>query len=249
MKVTNVSDSFMFPAGNVVGDDAATVTRNKDETDDDYVKRSVDLRGQMATVSAARQALYAGGKTPDAEALAANTAAAVELQKSLNPQKVEQYKSLGANLPSDMVRVTLTLGQLVFDMFTITAEPPKPPLAAALFSKRVQNLASRVQNDEFDLTDELLGQIRPALEDDKKWAEINLTVYATVDGKKYYIRLNSNAAAFFPNVIQAAIKVFVPEAEAAADEAVAQEKAAPEAPKAATQPKAVADAAPQQAQA
>lgn len=223
MKVKNVSDSFLFPVGNLVGDDAKTVVRKDGESDEDYGKRSNELRAKMAESSAIRAQNVKS--VADGKPLMEESMPLADLQAQLDPDRLAKYKSLGVELPSDLIKVTMTLGSLVFDLFQVTMKPPTAPLAAALFSRRVQSLAARLQKDEFELADDLLDQVRPALEDEKLWATTNLTIYTLVKGQKNYLQVNNNAAGFFPNVVTSAINVFLPEVTDTASEEVAAEPA------------------------
>lgn len=193
MKIVNQSQKFLFPVSNLTGDSPDTVTRLDGETDEDYQKRSLEVRGAMADATIS--------KTEDVTAL----------QSSLNPKVLSECLALGARLPTDMVEVTMSVGSLIFDLYQSTAVQPTAPLAVALFSKRLQNLASSVLQDEFELEDRLLPQLRKPLEDESLWNVLDLTLSTEVNGQKVFLRVNHNAAMYFPKVLEAALSIFIPE--------------------------------------
>lgn len=193
MKVTNLTQGFLFPVAHLVGDGPDTITRLENESDDDYAKRSAELREKMAEATT--------NKTEDVS----------ELQAALSPKALADYLALGARLPSDMITVEMSVGSLVFDLYQSTAVPPKAPLAVALFSKRVQKMATDSQKEEFELDDSLLAQLRKPLEDETLWNTLDLTLTTTVAGQKVFFRVNHNAAMYFPKVLEAALTLFIPE--------------------------------------
>lgn len=133
-----------------------------------------------------------------------------DFDKNVDPQYLANLQRLGAETLYHMVPATLTLGNLLFDLFTVTTKQPTAPVAQALLARRAQRFADALQGESFDLDESTVAQLREGIEKDELWDACPITLFTEVKGERVYFQVKSFAAASFPEVMKAAIDIFVP---------------------------------------
>jgi hypothetical protein len=96
-------------------------------------------------------------------------------------------------------------------------DTPKTPIAQYTYNQNLQTLAVALNPDkeDFDLPEYALSPIKATLGTEELWNGLQVTVGVTgTDGKKSYLSLNQAAANFFPEVLTAAVKASLGEANA-----------------------------------
>lgn len=126
----------------------------------------------------------------------------------LSPESQKQFKTVGIELPTDNVKLTLTLGSFIFDIIVPSIPKPSAPLRLAAYNKHIGDLAEKLTQPDFDLTLDELESLRKVLDDDGLWSQVKIEADL---GSSLSIPLSQNGIQMFDQVINAAIKLFEPE--------------------------------------
>jgi hypothetical protein len=132
-----------------------------------------------------------------------------EIHEEIPPEIKEELISAGVDSLLANVNLTLTLGDFFFDLLMSVKVPPQAPLKMAYHQKQVQELAARLQSDTLDITANDLAQVRSVLDDDQKWARVNVNAAIDMKGAtREAIKLTSNGVTLFGDILAASIDVF-----------------------------------------
>lgn len=192
MKATNVSALAVFPASAVIPPPKTFLSAEDGETPEALADRENALRKRMMEVS-----LMEAGPAKDQ--------AVGELEASMPDEYRTQLKAFGARLPSDNLDLTITLGSFFFDLYALVAKAPAAPLAQAIYQKKLQDLAVRLEESELSLSQEEVSIIKPSLENEAVWDKAVLSASVKVGDEKRYIQLSNKAAPYFAPVLNAAV--------------------------------------------
>lgn len=193
MKTANTKSTFPFSVSILMPRLPFITARKEGEAEEDHKTRDVDLRKRSAEAAA----------LPDGEA---KDAAVASVHQEMVPEIVQRLAEYGAKLQEDRVPLTVSLGSLFFDLYEISApQPAEAPLAQMIHKKRRDELATRLESEEFELSRQEINTIRPGLEDPKVWETVKLSAYYMIGEEKRYVSLNNKAAPFFGSVVNAAV--------------------------------------------
>lgn len=133
-----------------------------------------------------------------------------EFFSSLSVESKTQFKTLGIELPTDQVSLTLTLGSFVYDVIVPSIPKPSAPLRVAAYTKYLGDLAQKLMQEEFELTKEELDSLRKVLDDETLWSQVKVEADFN---STLSIPLSQNGIQMFDQVIKASIKLFEEEEE------------------------------------
>ena len=128
-----------------------------------------------------------------------------EFFSSLSVESKTQFKTLGIELPTDQVSLTLTLGSFVYDVIVPSIPKPSAPLRVAAYTKYLGDLAQKLMQEEFELTQEELDSLRKVLDDETLWSQVKVEADFN---STLSIPLSQNGIQMFDQVIKASIKLF-----------------------------------------
>ena len=128
-----------------------------------------------------------------------------EFFSSLSVESKTQFKTLGIELPTDQVSLTLTLGSFVYDVIVPSIPKPSAPLRVAAYTKYLGDLAYKLTQEEFELTQEEFDSLLKVLDDDSLWSQVKIE--ADLSGS-LSIPLSQSGIQVFDQVINASIKLF-----------------------------------------
>jgi hypothetical protein len=171
------------------------ITARRDgESDEAYKSRDSQLRTRMSEAAGMPESATKDFVTK-------------QIKSEMMPEVSQKLSEYGANLLDDKVNLTVTLGSLFFDLYEISAPPPaEAPMAQLLHKKKREELATRLEGEEFALTKAEIATVRPALEDPKVWETVKISASYTVGEEKRYVSLTNKAAPFFGSVVNAAVE-------------------------------------------
>gem|GEM_PF-7114678 len=129
---------------------------------------------------------------------------------NLLPEKMRQdLSNIGAKLPSDLVALTMRLGDFIYHVYAINNKPSQAPLAIKRYEKKLMELADALDRDEFDISSDVLAVIESVIGDEKKWESTQFGASLVVDNSNKYIGLSAIGASFFKKIVDAAASLFV----------------------------------------
>lgn len=202
VKVKNVKDSVFFPIGMILPDDETTIIRAEGMEDEDYKAHQGRVIGMMNEYSTAKHA---------AQTAPTDIPHDVEtLRAFINPARLATYELYGAELPSDLVKCSVSIGSLIFDLFNLCAPRERAPLAQALQRREVDSLAKWTKRDAFEIAPSLLKVIRPGVEKEELWKELRLSLEIETPGGAKYTQVTVAMANHFPNIVHATVALFLP---------------------------------------
>ena len=129
--------------------------------------------------------------------------------ENLSVENKVRFKSVGIEVPTDLIKLSLTLGSFVYDILVPSIPKPTAPLRLAAYKKHLGDLAQQLLQPEFTLTAEELESLRTVLDDDALWLKVR--VEADVGDSNLSLPLTQEGLTAFDQVIQAAINLFEPE--------------------------------------
>lgn len=125
---------------------------------------------------------------------------------ALIPESMKkELAAIGCELPSDMVDLTMRLGDFLYHIYAIHTKKPESPLAIKRLEKRLLDLAEVFDKTELEVPSDVLEIVTDVLSDDKKWSISQFGATVVVDGEQKYIGLTSHGAKIFVEVIEAAV--------------------------------------------
>jgi hypothetical protein len=133
-----------------------------------------------------------------------------EFFSCLSVESKTQFKTLGIELPTDQVTLTLTLGSFVYDIIVPSIPKPSAPLRVAAYTKYLGDLAHKLMQEEFELTQEELDSVRKVLDDETLWSQVKIEADLS---SSLSIPLSQNGIQIFDQVLKASIKLFEEEKE------------------------------------
>ena len=133
----------------------------------------------------------------------------------ISPKVSGQLAAIGAQLPTDVIDLSMKLGDFLYSMYQSHVRPAQAPLALKRHEKRLMELAEILSLDEFNVPPSIKEAIEPILMDESKWKETNFQAFVMVvdqEGKPQpnYIGLTAMGAAFFSKILSAVVEVFEP---------------------------------------
>ncbi|MEM4379362.1 MAG: hypothetical protein QXL01_01565 [Thermoplasmatales archaeon] len=133
-----------------------------------------------------------------------------ELMASYSKDIRKDLSDLGCDTPLDIIPISLSLSSFLFDIYMSGVSVPSAPLARKIFEKETLDLAEKLKGpDEFDFSDKLQEVVKEVMMDDKKWENAKIHIEASTVNGKITIPLIHKAANMFPEVLEAATKLFM----------------------------------------
>jgi hypothetical protein len=131
--------------------------------------------------------------------------------KTMYPAKMlKDLETLGLNTPMDTVDSTLTLSSFLFDIYVSGKKPPVAPLALKIYEKEMLDLAAKMKGlEEFEVPEEMMDILLDMVKDDDKWQTAKIHVEVDTKKEKLSIPLVHKVANLFPEVLEAAMKMFM----------------------------------------
>jgi hypothetical protein len=174
-----------------------------------------------ARVALAKVQAASAPKSVPAESTPEETAALAALQAEadaqvaallaqLPEQNKKELEHFGAKSVFETVAVSIKLGTLLFDLYSMLTAKPEAPLGQLIWQKRNMELAEAVDKDEFELPSWSVNAIRRALLDDETWKKANISAYVSLPAEgdaeplKRFFTMKSMGAQFYGEVMQAA---------------------------------------------
>lgn len=134
-----------------------------------------------------------------------------ELKNILSKESKEFLSAINAELPTDKVAVSIKLGQFLYELLLLEQPEHIAPLQVALHKKYLNDLAVRLNENEFHLEPYETHNLKKILESNEKWAKLN--VVALIEGNKQKsreIRLVSSGIKYFDQILNACVEIFLP---------------------------------------
>lgn len=135
-----------------------------------------------------------------------------EIIEKLPPVVKEQLAKVGAEIPTDLVDLSLDLGSFIFDVYYSNQQTPEAPLRKALFEREKQDLALKLSQKSFVLPEPVVSELTNVLSDDNLWKKVKISVY-TGDPKgsnKNHYNFSHLIINNFGKVLEACLKLCLP---------------------------------------
>lgn len=130
-----------------------------------------------------------------------------QIISKLPEQLAKQLAGLGVETPYDLVGVNIKLGNMLYDMYVQATPIPTAPMSQMALRKRVQEQAERLDADQFELTDDVLGCARRTMNDDALWNQLKPSAWIDVGTEKRYLGLNHHGASMFAKTIDRIVQL------------------------------------------
>lgn len=124
-----------------------------------------------------------------------------EMQKNLN--------FVGAKLPTDIVELSMKLGDFLYHLWTFNTKPAQAPLAIKRHEKRTMELADTLDKLEIEVPEDVKKVVSSILDDEPKWKATQFGAFVVVDGQTKYLGLTAVGAACFTKILNAAVELVV----------------------------------------
>ena len=129
-----------------------------------------------------------------------------EAARAALPENVlKELDSLGCEMPTDVVELSMALGDFLYHVYAVHTKKPESPLAIKRMERRLQDLAVLFGSESFEVPADVVSVVTSVLEDDKKWAASQFGATVTVKDQQKYIGLTSHGAKMFTKVIEEAV--------------------------------------------
>lgn len=128
------------------------------------------------------------------------------------PQNLKsELTALGVKLPTDEVILNVSLASLLYDLYTNNLKVPEAPFKQKALEKRLQELASDIDKDEFELKEVYTRQMINNLCHKDFNAALIFTAWVDLpegsDPKQLYTRINGTGVKFFGTIVNAAYDI------------------------------------------
>ena len=140
-----------------------------------------------------------------------------KLLQSLPKFAADELSKLQVELPTDIIEVHMSLGNILYDLWAQTSQAPQAPLAMELHKRKMSSYAATLDQDEFEIPDEIQKSSRSILEDDDKWGRVSGTAWVYVknqegsDTMKQYLTVGSKGISIFPKIINGLVSATLPD--------------------------------------
>ena len=114
---------------------------------------------------------------------------------------------VGARLPTDVIELSMRLGDFVYHVWTSNTKPTQAPLAIKRHEKRTMELADTLDKNDIEVPEDIKNVLLGVLEDEDKWKVTQFGAFVTVDGQNRYLGLTSVGASCFTKILNAAIMI------------------------------------------
>jgi len=133
-----------------------------------------------------------------------------ELIKALPKEVKKELAELGCETPLDTIDMTLQLSGFLFDIYMSGVVAPSAPLARKIFEKQLLDLADKLKDpEEFPFEGKFRDVVQEVMLDDSKWESSKIHVEIQVGEQKLAVPLIHRVAHMFPEVLEAATKIFM----------------------------------------
>lgn len=140
-----------------------------------------------------------------------DTEAKTALLATYTQEEKDLLNQFGVELHIDQIPVTITLGSLIFDIYTAETKQPEAPLAKAAFARKIQELAAQLNQDEFTLAADVHNTVAKVLSDDEKWSKSKFSAAVrAANGEEAYTTLSHVGVQYFGQIIEACLDIFAP---------------------------------------
>jgi len=140
-----------------------------------------------------------------------------KLLQSLPKFATEELSKLQVELPTDIIEVHMSLGNILYDLWAQTSQTPQAPLALELHKRKMSNYAATLDKEEFELPLEVQKSAQAILEVDDKWDKVSGTAWVYVKKEdsteplKQYLTIGSRGISIFPKIINGLVSATIPD--------------------------------------
>lgn len=133
--------------------------------------------------------------------------------KSLMPTwMANDCEKLGIEDPTDQVFLEISLGDVLFELYSHALIMPQAPLARALQTKKAGEFADVLSKPTFDLPKEMKPLVEKTLTNDELWARFTVSAfYYKNELERGVISLNNEGLFQFKKIMSAVLKLFLEE--------------------------------------
>jgi hypothetical protein len=131
------------------------------------------------------------------------------LKALYSPEAAAALEIFGKDLHTDGIGASATLGSVLFDIYLSQAVEPTAPLLKHIHQKKIQEAASTLDAEEFDVPEYVKEAVQVILSDDEKWKKCAFTVLITnKDGGKHAITITPAGVQVYNQIMEALIALF-----------------------------------------
>jgi len=117
------------------------------------------------------------------------------------PQNIKERLAVyGSQLPTDKVPLTMSIGEFFYNIYVSHSVKPEAPLAAKKYEKKVQEYAELLDNEEFDIPEDMKAVLLDVLNNNDKWTQTRFGVMVETVPPKY-ITITSKGVLGFNQIL------------------------------------------------
>jgi hypothetical protein len=117
--------------------------------------------------------------------------------------------TLGVEKISDSIDFSLSLGSVIFDIYHVQTQLPKAPLAQEREKAKRLKLAESLEQDDFEVPEDIKQLLEKTLTDDSVWEKIAISTHYKVGEENRMLQLSSVALDVFQDTKKALMSLFV----------------------------------------
>jgi len=130
---------------------------------------------------------------------------AADARAVLSEAQLKELDDMGCLLPSDLLALTMTLGDFLYHVYVIHTKKPESPLGIKRLEKRLMDLAAAFSADEFEVQEDVIKTVSDVLSDDKKWSTTQFGATFKKGEDARYLGLTTHGAKIFTEIVSAAV--------------------------------------------
>lgn len=124
------------------------------------------------------------------------------------PEKMKkELESIGAKLPTEVVSLTMKLGDMLFNLYAFNVKPVQAPLAIKRHERILLELSELFSREDLDIPGYVVRALQPIMTDPDKWNSSQFSAFVMIADQPKYIGLTAMGASCFNTLLNAAVEV------------------------------------------